>query len=268
MPNNRLLALVSFVALSFVGCSFAFSNGACGERESTISASSPITGRGQIYRVIDGDTLIINARSQAHYRAFREAADAQCKLDHLNDKHKSIRVRLFGVNTDESKHPNSDRNTPSGNQAYELVKSEFEGDRVRFTCYSHGYYGRSICSVESNHNDIGLWIINNGLSHYERGFGDHPNKNMHSKYLAAENDIERDANSNGSAARSSTSSDALWEMLSRLPGMSNSTAKSIAYSDRPLEKSMSMSTEELGKIYKLEDASAERLKRLLNNLDP
>ena len=105
--------------------------------------------------------------------------------DTVNFSNNTFTVRLSNIDTAESKHPDKYKNTKFGKKTSNVAKNTFSGDLVKYTCYEKGYYGRSICSVSSKEDgDYGEFLISNGYSSYEKGFGNHPE--YHWKYMKAE----------------------------------------------------------------------------------
>lgn len=79
----------------------------------------------KVTRVVDGDTIIVN----------------------LNGKEE--RVRLIGIDTPESVHPDISKNLPEGKTAYEFTKSKLEGKEVvlEFDVQERDKYGRLLAYV-------------------------------------------------------------------------------------------------------------------------
>lgn len=184
MRNCISKILVFCLAAISAACSSASSQ--C-PGDHNLNIYNAIQGYGKVYRVIDGDTYIINVNEKKVFNKFNETAVSHCNKQHLNDKYNAIKVRLFGIDTAESKHPDQDRNSAKGADTSIIVKNQIEGQLVEFTCFDYGYYGRAICSVSLGDTDIGEWLIRNGLSKYERDWGNHPLKELHNRYINAEN---------------------------------------------------------------------------------
>ena len=104
-----------------------------------------ITGTGSVYRVIDGDTFIINVDETDTYNKFSEASQGEPRrLRYFNDNYQSIRVRLANVDTPESVHSDNSLNTEEGRRISEEVKALLEGNSTLISCFDLGYYGRAI----------------------------------------------------------------------------------------------------------------------------
>lgn len=135
-----------------------------------------ITSAGEVYRVVDGDTFVVNLEDPDAYRALVDAADGHPRrLRYLNNQYQSIRVRLANVDTPESVHTNEARNTEEGRQLSAKVTRMLEGEETQVSCFDWGYFGRAICSIDMpNGGDLGQWLIENGHSDYETRWGRHP----------------------------------------------------------------------------------------------
>lgn len=157
-----VLLLVCFSATAL-----AFSGGAV---EST----------GSVYRVIDGDTFIINLDDKKAFHALTKQAEGNNqRLDYLDSRYQSIRVRLANIDTAESVHTESSRNTASGAAISKAVKAKIEKTDVLVRCFDWGKYGRLICNVGMNgsphiDNDLGAFLIKNWHSAYVTRWGKSP----------------------------------------------------------------------------------------------
>lgn len=83
------------------------------------------TNTAKVTRVVDGDTIIVNFNG------------------------KEERVRLIGIDTPESVHPDVSKNLPEGKTAYEFTKSKLEGKEVvlEFDVQERDQYGRLLAYV-------------------------------------------------------------------------------------------------------------------------
>lgn len=138
-----------------------------------LSENNTVSGKGFVYRVIDGDTYDINVDNQDVYNALKEESNRKGK-QYLKDKYKSFRVRLANIDTAESKHPDQYRNSSKGQSTSDYVKNLIEKEKVFFECWDQGKYGRFICSVSFDGNDLGLQLIEEGYSNYVTKYGRHP----------------------------------------------------------------------------------------------
>lgn len=145
--------------------------------------ASVISGEGRIVNVVDGDTFDV--------RVYRQSdIDSLLGSRYVDRKHVHgdvFRVRLANINTEESKHVDSKRNTSFGKQTSQIVKQNFSNEDVTFRCYDRGYYGRAVCSLNTGNNDIGYWLIANNYSPYVKKYGIHPE--YHRDYLKASNKV-------------------------------------------------------------------------------
>lgn len=147
------------------------------------SAPHFIIGSGTVYRVVDGDTFVVNVDQPAIYQEIKALANTPEARKYLNDKYQSFRIRLAATNTEESKHRDKSRNTKAGEEAARYVTDLIEKRDVQFACWKLGDYHRAICSMELNGQDLGLHLIKQGLSPYVTYFGQHPY--LHEQYRAA-----------------------------------------------------------------------------------
>jgi endonuclease YncB( thermonuclease family) len=143
-----------------------------------------ISGQGTVYRVIDGDTLIVNTDSATYKKLKAHASNKG--LDMMNDKYNSFRIRLAAIDTPESVHRDSSRNTQSGKNASDFMKKLSSNKVVGFRCWAVGKYGRFICSAELQETaeDLGLTLIRSGYAKYVTKFGKHPY--LHDEYQKAQ----------------------------------------------------------------------------------
>lgn len=148
-----------------------------------ITPSSPVITQGTVYRVIDGDTYVVNVDDAAFARFQAAAGKDQRRNRYLDPRFNSIRVRLANVDTPESVHANPKMNTQAGRDASAAVKRLIEGKQVEVRCHDWGQYGRSICNVLLGGSDVGLWLIQQGHSEYVSRWGKNPY--MHREYTQA-----------------------------------------------------------------------------------
>lgn len=134
-----------------------------------------VSSPGTVYRVIDGDTYIVNMNNPAQYRALYEAADSDPQRErYFNHQYRSIRVRLANADTPESEHADDRRNSLEGKEISALMTQLLEGQPTKLNCYDWGYYGRAICSLTFyNGVDVAEWLISQGYSPYVTRWGRH-----------------------------------------------------------------------------------------------
>ncbi len=150
---------------------------------SAMSENDMISGNGFVYRVIDGDTFIVNVDSDKVYGALKGAAKTSNEKKHFNDKYKAFKIRLGNIDTAESKHVDVSRNSQAGADTSAYVKSKLNKQKISFSCWNFGKYGRAICSVRLGGKDLGLHLLKKGYSSYYTSFGRHPYlDNEYSKY--------------------------------------------------------------------------------------
>lgn len=154
--------------LMAIGCCVIFSQVAA-----AVSPEQPVSSSGSVYRVIDGDTFIVNLDDRRSYETLKRYAPS---AKYFNDRYQSIRVRLASTDSDEL-------GTVSGDRVAEIVRSRLEREGVMVLCYDYGENHRPICNVGHRGSDIGLWLIEQGWSNYVTYFGTNPF--MHSQYRSA-----------------------------------------------------------------------------------
>lgn len=149
-------------------------------------AMADAKGVGTIIKVVDGDTYRVQTNFIGFNQMVKLAIENVGKTDitkaQISPRSKTFTVRLGGINTPESKHPDKSRNTQAGVRASEFADS-FYGKEVVFHCWDMGKYGRAICSLAVDGKDIGLSLIEEGHSPYVTCWGKHPT--MHRAYLNA-----------------------------------------------------------------------------------
>ncbi len=152
---------------------------------SPITPSYPAIGTAVVYRVVDGDTFVVNLDDPALFQRFTSAAGSdRGRLRYLDERFQSIRVRLANVDTPESVHSNKALNTAEGKAISLEVKRMIEGKPVQVLCHDWDRYGRSICSVRlAGNQDLGLWLIQSGYSPYVTRWGKNPY--LHTEYSRA-----------------------------------------------------------------------------------
>lgn len=152
----------------FLGCFLLVSQAA-----QAVSPDRPVTSSGTVYRVIDGDTYIVNLDDSQGYRTLKRNAPS---TRYFNDRYQSVRVRLASTDTDEL-------GTPSGDRIAGEVRARLEKEKVMVACYDYGENHRPVCNVGHNGADIGIWLMDQGWSDYITYFGVNPF--MHTRYRSA-----------------------------------------------------------------------------------
>jgi endonuclease YncB( thermonuclease family) len=141
-----------------------------------------ISGTGTVWRAVDGDTFWI---SDVERSTFDQLWQKSQDPDHFNRKYSSIKIRIGGVDTEESTHKDRSKNTDRGRGISEHMKKLSAGQPARFRCWTIGKYGRPICAVNlQDIGDIGRYLITNGLSPYVTVWGAHPY--LHEVYRQAD----------------------------------------------------------------------------------
>ena len=141
-----------------------------------------IVGKGTISYVVDGDTFDVQVYDSNSIQELLNADYVGFK--HVDTRKNTFRIRLANINTEESKHKNSEKNTQFGSETSEVVKQTFTGKEGEFRCYKKGNYDRAICSFITERNiDMGYWLIENEYSPYVKNWGRHPE--FHREYVKA-----------------------------------------------------------------------------------
>lgn len=146
-------------------------------------------GQAKVYRVIDGDTYILNAATHKGYNEVKSLATTKDDYKYFRDKYKSFRVRLANTNTAESVHRDKAKNSAKGEKSSGYVKKLITGKRVAYSCWKMGDFNRVICSIRYNGKDLGIHLIEEGHSPYITYFGKHPY--LHSEYKKADSILAR-----------------------------------------------------------------------------
>lgn len=150
-----------------------------------------VSGTGSINWIPDGDTVLVRVDDRAVFNnlrswAINEQSNRQRDLQvakRFDSQRQTMLIRIAGINTDESVHPDPSRNTSEGIRASDFAKRTFSGS-ITFRCSDIGYYGRPICAVSGNFGDWGDRVIRAGFSDYITKYGNHPF--YHQEYLQAE----------------------------------------------------------------------------------
>ena len=100
--------------------------------------------RGVIERVVDGDTIVVN-----------------------NEK-----IRLLNVDTEESVHPNEEKNTWFGAMTSRYVKKEISNKETILQCSGTDKYMRRLCFVFIEGENFNVELVRGGWSKYETRWGD------------------------------------------------------------------------------------------------
>lgn len=99
-------------------------------------------GKYKVIRVVDGDTIIVK----------------------FNEKEE--RVRLIGIDTPESVHPDAEKNVEEGKVASEYTKSKLEGKEValEFDAQERDHYGRLLAYVWINGEMFNKTLLQEGYA--------------------------------------------------------------------------------------------------------
>lgn len=150
---------------------------------SSAFAGGIIQGTAKVYRVVDGDTYVLNAMSAQDYASLKSLAKTKSDYKYFQDKYRGFRVRLANTDTAESVHHDEKKNSSEGKETSSYVKSILNGETVGYSCWDMGKHNRVICSISHNGKDFGLKLIQEGRSPYVTSFGKHPY--LHSEYRKA-----------------------------------------------------------------------------------
>lgn len=140
-----------------------------------LSVGNAISGQGEIFAVIDGDTVVVTNINQGTFNKISAVSITSKQLKNINKKYHSIKIRIASINTPESANRDESKNTQAGRNASNYLKSWVKkGDVAKFDCYNQGDYGRLICTVKVNRRDIGYEMIRMGHSDYVTHWGKNP----------------------------------------------------------------------------------------------
>lgn len=142
-----------------------------------------LQAEGEVYRVVDGDTYIVNIDDKDEYLRLKAEAVTEDELKWFLDRFQSVRVRLANTNTAESEHRDSSRNTREGKRISQAMEYRLTDRRVSMNCWDFGKDGRLICSLSLGGQDLGLQMVRDGMSPYVTRYGVHPY--LHEDYLLA-----------------------------------------------------------------------------------
>lgn len=99
------------------------------------------------------------------------------------------KLRTAGIDTPESVHSDSSRNTPKGKEATALAKAVLPKDaEVEVASYGRDHFGRNISKTTRVGGgvevDLGLVQLDQQMSEYNVQFGEHPDPRAHKEYAA------------------------------------------------------------------------------------
>jgi micrococcal nuclease len=106
------------------------------------------TYEGHVLRVIDGDTYEIQVDLGFHM-------------------HKVDRFRIAGVDTPETWRPKTESEKEHGLKATQFVKDLIEGEKVVIETIKADLYGRYLCNIELDGQDLAILIIEAGFEKLE-----------------------------------------------------------------------------------------------------
>ena len=155
-----------------------------------------IQGGGYIEWVTDGDTARVHTATLATVQRLRaQAVIAQRRYNRRFDLERiyrtdpaspSVLIRVANINTAESVHRDSARNSQAGIRASAFAKAVFTGDSASIDCHTIGYYGRPVCNIISDQDgDWAKVMIERGFSGYVIKYGRHPDAHWHQVYRQA-----------------------------------------------------------------------------------
>lgn len=112
------------------------------EKEQQKTSSTYSLEKYKVIRVVDGDTLVIEYNG------------------------KNEKVRLIGVDTPESVHPDETRNTEFGEKVSNYSKSKLEGNEIQieFDVQERDKYGRLLCYVYIEGQMYNKLLLKEGLA--------------------------------------------------------------------------------------------------------
>ena len=83
--------------------------------------ASIISGDGEIVKVIDGDTFDVRAYRSSDIKSLLDSR----YVDNKHVKGNVFRIRLANINTEESKHLDSNRNTAFGQETSKRLSTKY-----------------------------------------------------------------------------------------------------------------------------------------------
>ena len=150
MTRSALHIKRSFMVLSsaiwLTGCSdapWAVIEAVLDAGQRNVQSGFPLeSSPGVVVRVVDADTFVVRVDDADVYESLRLMAEGDRKrIRYLDDHARTIRIRLGGVDTPESVHPDRSRNTEKGKALSRLATSMLQGHRTQVSCYDWGHYG-------------------------------------------------------------------------------------------------------------------------------
>lgn len=140
---------------------------------SELSISNAIVAKGAIFRVIDGDTILVNFDEKT-FQKFNKYNNKKTRKN-IYPKYNSVKIRISAVDSPESVHPDQSKNTARGKEASDFLQSWAEKQPATVKCFDIGYFGRFICNVSiNNKRDIGREMIAHNYSSYVTRWGANP----------------------------------------------------------------------------------------------
>lgn len=144
-----------------------------GGGDNSLSLSNEIRASGIVYKVVDGDTLIVNfpASDFAKFAKYNGPKTSGS----INEKYKSVRIRIANIDTPESVHPLPELNTKRGKEASDFLRSWAAKKPANVRCFDIGTRNRFICNaIIDDRWDVGYEQIAAGYSKYITDFGKNP----------------------------------------------------------------------------------------------
>lgn len=149
-----------------------------------------VKGTGKITWVADGDTFRIKPDDPLHFAELRGHAEEKqktvtrdLKVSSRFQKNGTFLTRVGNIDTEESVHKDSNRNTAAGAKASDYAKQNFTGQNVHFACWDIDHWGRPVCTAWTTSWEYGTHMIESGYTPYITKFGRHPL--FHEEYTKA-----------------------------------------------------------------------------------
>ena len=138
-----------------------------------LSVADPVVAKGTVSYVVDGDTFDVTVHTGDAFERLVNESPSEAG-EHIDQSNRRIRVRLASVDTAESTHPDSSQNTAEGRSISAMMRERLTDVGVSLRCFDTGYYGRFICNMAVDGNDLGAWLIKNDFSDYITEYGRDP----------------------------------------------------------------------------------------------
>lgn len=163
--KKKIFSVIALAILLLAGCQSIHSINGLDDSCSPVQTTSyNENGNNELYtvvRVVDGDTIIIKYNG------------------------KDTRVRLIGINTPESVHPDESKNTENGHIASDFLKELLTGKQIsiEFGAEQYDKYGRMLAYVYLDDVMVNMLLVQAG---YAETMSIEPNTKYANEFKSAE----------------------------------------------------------------------------------